>query len=477
MTNLRRSTRLGCLRALIVLFILAGYLILVSGLGLRTGWHSSSVGTKLAQDRQAQEDPGPHSFEELPLWIGTRYGQRADCCQSSSSSSQRLYPGSPVGAGSFSPKSYSHAARQAILVVQLVQEVVLPQCILLPSVWQGLVQGYDLGPFLAAGSRHSPGRQRSPGRPPPPPQPPQVPHAKQLPKPPKPPASKGKGKSKASDTGSALATPVPQQDNGAETRLAEVLSALSIHKERLPEDLQALIASQQATDASAKARALHQQVSAQASFTKELATLRAQRFQYQKSWQQYVQHMTSQFSDQVAEQKKVMEQFAQREEFLKNAAKQALVQVLSIAGGGDLLDRATASEAPMTASMDGEEDPWKDFRPSDLVRAQEVLTRNMKKASKEAKSALLAVKQEQETSRTPRRGDKRSAESIESSDSQDGSMQVTEAANAAAPPVVPAAPSALRPFGLPSASVPKAGTGGSAQPPSDTGAPPPQNST
>ena len=154
-TNLRRSTRLGCLRAQIVLFILAGYLILVSGLGLRTGWHSSSVGTKLAQDRQAQEDPGPHSFEELPLWIGTRYGQRADCCQSSSSSSQRLYPGSPVGEGSFSPKSYSHAARQAILVVQLVQEVVLPQCILLPSVRQGLVQGYDLGPFLAAGSQQS----------------------------------------------------------------------------------------------------------------------------------------------------------------------------------------------------------------------------------------------------------------------------------------------------------------------------------
>ena len=209
-----------------------------------------------------------------------------------------------------------------------------------------------------------------------------------------------------------MATPVFEH-------LAEVLSALSIHKERLPEDLQALIASQQATDASAKARALHQQVSAQASFTKELATLRAQRFQYQKSWQQYVQHMTSQFSDQVAEQKKVMEQFAQREEFLEDAAKQAQVQVLSIAGGGDLqLDRATASEAPMTASMDGEEDPWKDFRPSDLVRAQEVLTRNMNKASKEAKSALLAVKQERETSRTPRRGDKRSAESIESSDSQ-----------------------------------------------------------
>ena len=240
-----------------------------------------------------------------------------------------------------------------------------------------------------------------------------------------------------------MATPAPQQGDGAETRLAEVLSALSLHKERLPEDLQALIASQQATDASAKARALHQQVSAQASFTKELATLRAQRFQYQKSWQQYVQHMTSQFSEQVAEQKKVMEQFAQREELLEDAAKQAQVQVqvLSIAGGGDLqLDRASASEAPTAALVDGEQDPWKDFRPSDLVRAQEVLRRNMKKASKEAKSALLAVKQERETSRTPSppsRGDKRSAESIESSDSQDGSMQVTEAVAAAAPRHLP----------------------------------------
>ena len=126
--------------------------------------------------------------------------------------------------------------------------------------------------------------------------------------------------------------PPPSGEVAAESRLAQVLSALTLHKEKLPEDLQALVQAQQVSDASAKAKALHKQVSAQTAYIKELIALRSQRAEYQKSWHNYVQSMATKFSEQLQEQRQVLENFSTRESFLEEAAKSAQSQVLAIAG-------------------------------------------------------------------------------------------------------------------------------------------------
>ena len=131
----------------------------------------------------------------------------------------------------------------------------------------------------------------------------------------------------------ARARPRAQQPMQPSPAVPPVDAAAPDHpqKEKLPEDLQAILSSQQPADASSRAKALHKQISVQAAFTKELCALRSQRLDYEKSWQQYVVSMASKFAEQLAEKRQIMTAFAEREEYLEEAARQAQAQMLSIA--------------------------------------------------------------------------------------------------------------------------------------------------
>ena len=402
---------------------------------------------------------GKDSFTELYQWTSCGFRQGPGGHPAFEVAPQPVRAG--VSRGTHPDQSvesfcHCHAQDQPVVVVQLVPSLVQIQRGLLPGLRQGLGDGFfDLACYFdekRAQVRGQPEMEPaeiagqtagSPGRPP---QPPQPPHAQRHPQPPKPPAGKGKGKGKIKSPAELAAPPppAPAAENTAESKLAEVLSALTLHREKLPEDLQALVQAQQVSDASAKAKALHKHVSAQTAHTKHLITLRSQRAEYQKSWHSYVQGMASRFNEQLEEQRKVLEDFAAREAFLEEAAKQARSQVLAIAGD-EPPPESLLTEAAIEQS---ERDPWKALMPIDVKRAEETLASKLKKVAKKAKEALVEVKRE--GSRTPRRGDKRGAESISSSasDAPDEVMAPPVAPEASATPSVPSASAALQPFGL-----------------------------
>ena len=193
------------------------------------------------------------------------------------------------------------------------------------------------------------------------------------------------------------------------------------------------------------------------------------RAEYQKSWH----GMALRFNEQLEEQRKVLEDFAAKEAFLEEAAKQARSQVLAMAGD-EPPPESLLTEAAIEQS---ERDPWKALMPIDVKRAEETLASKLKKVAKKAKDAMVEVKRE--GSRTPRRGDKRGAESISSSasDAPDEIMAPPVAPGASATPSMPSAPSAsaaLQPFGLVPGSMTQAAK---AQGPAPLAAGDKQNST
>ena len=183
--------------------------------------------------------------------------------------------------------------------------------------------------------------------------------------PPKPPL-KGKGKGKAKQK-EVAPPPLPAATSGgnAEAKLAEVLSALSLHKDQLPEHLQTLVTSQQASDTAFSAKAMHKQVAPQENYGKELATLQAQRLEYERSWLTYVQSLADKFIEQMAEKRQVVANYAEREGKLQLLVKQAKAQVLAMAGGSEGLQDQKAEDMDVATAAPEQSlpDPWQEPRP------------------------------------------------------------------------------------------------------------------
>ena len=153
-----------------------------------------------------------------------------------------------------------------------------------------------------------------------------------LPMPPRPPTPpEGKG-NKAKPT-LVNPTPPPAPDSGgtAEARLLEVLAALTLHQDRLPDDLRTLVASQQAADAASQAKALHRQVAAHTGYAKQLSTLKSQRVKYIQGWANYVTGLAKTFGEQVEKKSKVLADFQEKEDSLRQLAEAARTQFLSLA--------------------------------------------------------------------------------------------------------------------------------------------------
>ena len=407
-------------------------------------------GASLAPCGSTPPYTGKDSFTELYQWTSCGFRQGPGGHPAVEVAPQPVRAG--VSRGTHPDQSvesfcHCHAQDQPVVVVQLVPSLVQIQRGLLPGLRQGLGDGFfdlacyfdekrvqvrgqpEMEPAEIAGQTAGESRSASATAP-----------AASCTAPSSTPQAsgwerQGQGQDQvACGIGGSAATSAGGREHSG-------VQACGGHREKLPEDLQALVQAQQVSDASAKAKALHKHVSAQTAHTKELITLRSQRAEYQKSWHSYVQGMASRFNEQLEEQRKVLEDFAAREAFFKEAAKQARSQVLAIAGDEPPPESLLAIEQ-------SERDPWKALMPIDVKRAEETLASKLKKVAKKAKEALVEVKRE--GSRTPRRGDKRGAESISSSasDAPDEVMAPPVAPGASAPPSVPSASAALQPFGL-----------------------------
>ena len=159
---------------------------------------------------------------------------------------------------------------------------------------------------------------------------------------------------------------------------------------------------QQATDAAFSAKAINKQVAAQENYAKELATLRSQRLEYERSWLTYVQSLADKFTEQVAEKRQVVANYAEREDQLELLVKQAKAQELAMAAGPEALQDQKAEDLEMavTAPEQSLPDPWPEPH-AKARKIEDTLVTALKSASKEACQDLQKVKRE--NSRTPRR--------------------------------------------------------------------------
>ena len=247
------------------------------------------------------------------------------------------------------------------------------------------------------------GRRKSPGRPPKSPRGWEQPGAntQQLPVPPPPPPSsqgrkgvgKGKGKEKPQlEAPPSMTTPLtstPSASSSSDMKLQEMLQALSLHKDALPENVKVLLQEQQDAQEANNAKELHRQVTAKTKKSLKLATLRAQREQYMKQWQQYVSSLAETLQKQLQDKDKALQNFADNEATLMEEIAGARDAVLQLAGGDKL-----SSEDLDDQDMD---DPWVEA-PAQKERELQLLAL-LQQSSKD--SVVPAPKRD--GSRTPRR--------------------------------------------------------------------------
>ena len=187
-------------------------------------------------------------------------------------------------------------------------------------------------------------------------------------------------------------TSAPSMSSTSDAKLQEMLQALSLHKDALPENVKALLQEQQEAQEASNAKELHRQVTAKTKKSMKLATLRAQREQYMKQWQQYIASLTATLEHQMQEKEKALQNFADNEATLLEEIEGARDAVLQLAGAEKL-----SSEDLDDQDMD---DPWTETPAQKECEAQ--LLTMLRQSSAEASQSVAR----REGSRTPRRNPK-----------------------------------------------------------------------
>ena len=232
---------------------------------------------------------------------------------------------------------------------------------------------------------------------------------RQLPKPPAPPAhwgrkggeGKGKGKDKyksnqpSMPTGPPPTSPPPPTPSTASSsidpKMQEMLTALSAHRDSLPDAVKSLLEEREEAQTMDKAKELHRQVDTQRNKSKKLASLRAQREQYVKQWGLYLETLTGTLPKQIAEKDATMQRFATGEATLVEEVNAARAAVLQLAGG----ERIGSEDL----DVDAEPETWFTM-PEKHQEAEERLAEMLRRTSQAAAQLAAA---ERDTSRTPRR--------------------------------------------------------------------------
>ena len=110
-----------------------------------------------------------------------------------------------------------------------------------------------------------------------------------------------------------------------------------------PERVRDIISSHQEQSTSLQAKVLHRHVSAQASLSKQLATVRLIRSRYLQRWRDYVHNLGDTLKRQLEEKADVLAGFDSEEAVLLETIESAKASVVSIAGK-DMLLAAEASD-------------------------------------------------------------------------------------------------------------------------------------
>lgn len=183
--------------------------------------------------------------------------------------------------------------------------------------------------------------------------------------------------------------------------MTALLSALTAHKDALPDTIKSMVEAHSEANTATKAKAMHRCVATQATGTRQLQMIRSQREQYLQAWRTYLDDLGKGLQKQMEEKVQVLADFAATEETLVDAIEQAREQVLQMAGGdqsktGDFMD--LTEPGTENAELKIPELPSH----ADLQAKEDSLLEALKMAQEQAADAAREVKRE----RTPRRTDK-----------------------------------------------------------------------
>ena len=174
--------------------------------------------------------------------------------------------------------------------------------------------------------------------------------------------------------------------------MQEMLQALAVHRETLPDSVKALLMEQEEAQAASRAREMHRQVATQHTKTKKLTNLRAQREQYVKQWASYMETLSDTLQTQLKEKEATLQKFAENEAALLEDITGARAAVLQPAGG----ERVSSD-----ALMDDEEPTI--WIPPETEKQQQTEVRLLELMRQSTLAAARAAHSGRDSSRTPRR--------------------------------------------------------------------------